>query len=272
LVQLKKIAVAGLGSVGFRVAAALDRGEIPGLKLVAVSARSLQSSDQRLNTFSKDVIAADLRLLGQLAEIVVECLPPSEFMKVAESVLRKEGSTLVVASVGALLENSHVIELSSSCGSSLVAPSGAVAGLDALRAAKWAGLKRVQLITSKPPSSFGTKLCVGTAVIETSSIYEKIQIFSGSAREAVKAFPKNINVAATVSLAGVGPDKTEVEIWVDPALKFNTHELKIWSKAGEVSARSTNHPDEVNPKSSAVTAYSVLACLQKITNPFAIGS
>lgn len=267
-----RVAVAGLGSVGMRVAAALDAGEMPGLRLTAVSAQTLRAGDKRMSRFGSSVVAVEAQRLIDHGDVVVECLPPSAFAEVAEPVVRRRGAVLVAVSVGALLERADLVETAHSNGARILAPSGAVAGLDALRAAALAGLKRVRLVTRKPPASFGESLLVGGQTVAANTLEEACVVFTGSARDAVRAFPKNVNVAATVSLAGLGPDRTEVEIRADPDCTKNTHELTIWSDAGMVTAVSANAPDDVNPKSSAITAYSVLACLRRLSEPFSIGS
>ena len=264
--------MAGLGSVGMRVACSLNARELEGLTLAAVSARNLAHGDRRMARFGTQVAMAKAGRIAKHANVVVECLPPSEFMTVAAPVVEIQDSVLVVTSVGALLEHKNILETALKSGARVIAPSGAIVGLDALRAGKLAGLTRVKLVTRKPPLSFGETLLIDGKFLSTHELTESVMLFGGNAREAVSAFPKNINVAATVSLAGLGPDRTEVEIWADPACKYNTHELRIWSAAGEVTAAGINLPDSGNPKSSAITAYSVLACLQRLAEPFSIGS
>lgn len=268
----RTVAVAGLGSVGLGVALSLDRGIVDGLRLTAVSARHLDGSDQRLSSFSGRVSAEAAEQLGEHADIVVECLPPDLFPLVAAPVLRKPNGILVVASVGALLVHDDLIAEARRSGARIIVPSGAIAGLDGLRAAAQAGIDRVSLSSRKPPTSFGAAIEVDGKRRASKDVKDAVLLFRGSAREAVSAFPKNINVAATISLAGIGADRTEVEIWADPAVSENTHELRIWSQAGSVFATSANLPDPANPKSSIVTGYSILAALRRLTEPLTIGS
>ncbi len=256
------VAVAGLGSVGLRVAQALDAGDVPGMRLVAVSARTAAPGDRRMASFSDAVALTPLDRMAMLAEIVVECLPPARFAELAAPVVSTPGRTLVVASVGALLTAGPLLETARQTGVRILAPSGAVAGLDGVRAARLAGLTRVRLVTRKPPAAFGVSAGDGAAVL----------LFDGTARQAVDRFPKNINVAATVSLAGLGPDRTEVQIWADPAVTENRHELQVWSAAGTMTATTVNRPDPANPKSSAVTGHSLLAALRRLTDPVSVGS
>lgn len=256
----KAVAVAGLGSIGIKVARTLDNG-MPGLRLAAVAASSVERAQQHVSEFRKPPQTVELEELPDHAEIVVECLPPELFGALAGPTLRM-GRTLVAATVGGLLANPDILALARSGCGRIVVPSGAIAGLDALQAAKEAGLESVLLVTRKPLSAF------------EDGIAEDGQarcLFQGTAREAVARFPKNINVAASVSLAGLGPDRTEVEIWADPAVKLNTHELHIRSRTGEVFVRAANLPDIENPKSSAVTGHSIIAAVRRLADPINIG-
>lgn len=265
----RRVAVAGLGSVGWRVARALDAG-IPGLRLEAVAARDIERARERVSGFAQPPQALDLPALSGEGDIVVECLPPEHFRAVAEPVLAR-GAVLVAASAGALLANADLPSLAERSGGRIIVPSGALAGLDALSAAKEAGLQEVRLITRKPPAAFGPQVETEDGVLPTSGLTEAVRLFAGSAREAVKRFPKNVNVAATVSLAGLGPDRTAVEVWADPGVTPNRHELTVRSAAGEVSVSALNLPDPDNPKSSAITGHSIVAALRRLTAPLAIG-
>lgn len=266
----RAVAVAGLGAVGLRVARALDAG-IPGLRLTAVSAHDLDRARTRIAGFASAPKLAGLADLAGQADIVVECLPPACFRDIAEPVIAR-GGVLVAASVGALLANDDLVEAAWLSGARILAPSGAVAGLDALRAGSEAGLTSVRLVSRKPPKAFGAAVETSSGLRQTLDIDEATCLFTGTAREAVERFPRNINVAATVSLAGLGPDRTTVELWADPAVRANQHELFIVSSAGEVTVRALNLPDPDNPASSAVTGHSIVAALRRLVSPVVIGS
>ncbi len=255
------VAIAGLGSVGLKVARALDAG-IDGLRLAAVAASSPESARKRIAEFKSSPAVVTLDELADHGDIVVECLPPDCFRAVALSALERD-RILIAASVGGLLENPDIVERARTGSGRIIAPSGAIAGVDALSAAREAGLQSVKLVSTKPPKAFGE---AGDGIVEPTTIFE------GSAREAVKRFPKNINVAATVSLAGLGPDRTIIEIRADPAASANRHELQIVSGAGEAVMTSVNLPDPDNPKSSAITGYSIIAALRRLADPLSIGS
>ncbi|TNB49082.1 DUF108 domain-containing protein [Martelella lutilitoris] len=266
-----RVAVAGLGSIGMRVAAALDQG-IEGLELKAVAVRDAATAGARLAGLRSSPVILPLADLPEAADIVVECLPPSAFSVLANAMLNHGGKTFVVASVGQLLCSDGFLDAARAADLAILAPSGAIAGLDGLRAAREIGLEAVALKTRKPPLSFGDGVRIGDKTVAASEIKEPTCLFSGSARQSIAAFPKNINVAATVALAGLGADRTSVEIWADPGIAMNTHEITIRSKGGTITAVSENLPDADNPKSSAITAYSIIAALRRMESVVSVGS
>lgn len=265
MADVKTVAVAGLGSIGLRIAEALDKG-MDGLKLVAVSAKDITHARERLQGFHSKPAILPVSALPAAADIVVECLPPTAFDELAEAMLAKPGSMLIAASVGRLLASGDFLPRAKKAGIRIIVPSGAIAGLDGLRAAKEIGLHGVSLKTSKPPLSFGAEIKVAGETLATGDIVEPTLVFSGNARDSVIAFPQNINVAATVALAGLGAQETKVEIWADPGMTMNTHELTVHSRGGKVTTLCENIPDENNPKSSAITAYSIIAALRHLDN------
>lgn len=258
--QHHRVAVAGLGAVGMKVAAALDAG-MAGLRLVAVSAADAARAQARVAGFARVPPVLPAADLAQVADIVVECLPPSLFRSLAEPVLLA-GRTLVAASAGALVVHDDLPALAARTGGRILLPSGALAGLDGLRAAAEAGLEAVTLVTRKPPASFAD-LPAGEG---------PHCLFAGSAREAIARFPLNVNVAATVSLAGLGADRTRVEVWADPALTRNEHHLTVESRAGRFTLVAQNWPDPDNPKSSAITGFSIIAALRRLGAAIVIGT
>ncbi|MBA4788084.1 MAG: aspartate dehydrogenase [Rhizobiales bacterium] len=255
----RQVAVAGLGAVGMKVARALDAG-LDGLELVAVSAADPDRARARVAGFARVPQVLPVERLAERADIVVECLPPSLFRTLAEPALAA-GRLLVVASAGALVAHDDLRARAGEGGGRVLLPSGALAGLDGLHAAAEAGLEAVTLVTRKPPGSLGGEAGEGAQCV-----------FAGTAREAIARFPLNVNVAATVSLAGLGPDRTRVEVWSDPALTRNEHHLTVESRAGRFTLVAQNWPDPENPKSSAITGFSIIAALRRLTLPLVIGT
>ena len=151
-------------------------------------------------------------------------------------------------------------------------PSGALLGLDAVAAASEGAISSVHMITRKPPRGLlGAPYLVENA-IEIGELTRPKCVFTGTAREAARGFPANVNVAAALALAGVGPDRTTVEIWADPSVIRNTHRIEVDAAAARFSMQIENVPTEENPRTGRITALSVIAALKKLSAPLAIGT
>jgi aspartate dehydrogenase len=200
----------------------------------------------------------------------VECAPAALFPAIAEPLLRA-GKTVVTLSAGALLENWHLIDIAAQYRGQIVVPSGALLGLDAVTAAAEGNIRSVNMITRKPVRGLvgAPYLFENNLVID--DITEPLRIFKGTPREAAIGFPANLNVAVALALAGLGPDKTNLEIWADPALKRNTHSITVDSDSASFTMSIENIPTE-NPKTGRITAQSVISYLRKLNAPLRIGS
>jgi aspartate dehydrogenase len=132
-------------------------------------------------------------------------------------------------------------------------------------------LDEVLLTTSKPPRALAGAPFFERNPIDLAAIRERTVIFEGTAAEAVGQFPANINVAAAVSLAGIGPERTRVRVVADPALSQNVHEVEARGAFGEMRIRLANLPSPANPKSSLLAALSPLAMLRRLTDPIQVG-
>jgi aspartate dehydrogenase len=265
-----KVAIAGFGAIGKTVARKLDRG-IPGLKLVAVSARDLGKARAALQGFKRKPRVAPLDKLPGMAEVIVECMPAAAFADIAIPAL-KRGRTLVVITVGALLDHPGLGKLAVRHGGRIVVPTGALIGLDAVRAAAEGEIRSVRMISRKPPRGLAGAPHLVANRIEVEGITAPLRVFEGSARDAVRGFPANVNVAAALSLAGIGPDRTTIEIWADPGIDRNTHSIEVEADSARFSMTIANVPSEENPRTGRITALSVVAALRKLTAPLAIGT
>jgi aspartate dehydrogenase len=103
-------------------------------------------------------------------------------------------------------------------------------------------------------------------------LQEPLRVFAGSAREAIAGFPANVNVAVALSLAGIGPDRTHVEVWADPAVTRNTHTIKVRSNSADLTMTIENIPSEENPRTGMITPLSALAALRRLTSALVVGS
>ncbi|HWQ37846.1 MAG TPA: aspartate dehydrogenase [Burkholderiales bacterium] len=266
---LLRVAIAGLGAVGKVVARKLDAG-MPGLTLSAVAVRDARLAERFIQTLSRRPPVVALEALAQCADIVVECAPAQLLARIAEPTLAA-GKKVVVLSAGALLANPQLERIAARNGGQILVPTGALIGLDAVLAAAEGQIHTVRLVTRKPPKSLeGAPMLVEKGV-DLSDLQAPLKVFSGSAREAATGFPANLNVAAALALAGIGPERTEVEVWADPAVTRNTHHLEVESDAARFSMTIENIPSE-NPKTGRITAQSVVALLRKLTAPVRIGT
>ena len=263
-----RIAIAGFGAIGRQVARLLDQG-VPGFELAAVSAKDVKRAECHLTTFAKPVPVVPLSALEPCADMVIECAPPSLFCVIVEPFLQK-GKDVVALSTSALLLHSRLIDVAKANNCQIMIPTGAILGLDAVSAAAEGEIQQVLLTTRKPPIALAKSTYFLKHEIDPKSIKEAMRVFSGTPREAAHDFPTNVNVAVTLGLAGIGLDKTMMEIWADLSVTRNTHSVEVISDAAIFSMTIENMQSE-NPSTSKISALSVVACLRKMTAALRIG-
>jgi aspartate dehydrogenase len=267
--EVQRVAIAGMGAIGKAIARKLDEG-IPGLTLSAVAVRNPEAAGTFLDSLSRRPALVALQTLANDADIVVECAPAHLLAAIAEPVLSK-GKRLVVLSVGALLSNPQLRQIAEQNGGQILVPTGALIGLDAVQAAAEGTIRSVRMVTRKPVKSLeGAPFLVERGIV-LDDLREPLKIFSGTAREAASGFPANLNVAAALSLAGIGPDRTMVEVWADPSVTRNIHRIEVESDSARFSMSIENIPSE-NPRTGRITAKSAIALLRKLTSPVCIGT
>ena len=263
-----RVGIAGLGAVGTAVARALLAGAIPELVLTAVAVRNATSVAERLGSA---VPALDFDGLADACDVVVESLPRALFRSVAEPALAK-GRTFVPLSVGALLDEGDLIEWARTTGARILVPSGAILGLDAVKAAAEGRISSVTMVTRKPPAGLTGAPYLLEHGISLEGLTEPLRVFSGTARDGARGFPANVNVAAAVSLAGIGPDRTQMEIWADPGVTRNTHRIVVEADSARLTMMIENVPTEENPKTGKITALSTIALLRGLVSPLRVGT
>ena len=201
-------------------------------------------------------------LLAAQPAVVVEAAGHAAVAEFVPAVL-EAGVPVVLASIGALAEESlhtRLVAAARKGGTRLLLPSGAIGGIDYLEAARRAGSLRVCYRSRKPPAAWSKELA--ERGIRLDGLNSELMLFKGSAREAALLFPKNLNVAVTLALAGVGIDATEVEVVADPRVDANTHEIEIESNAGRSRMVFENTPSAINPKTSALAALSIVRMVE----------
>ena len=265
-----RVGLGGFGAIGREVARRLDKG-VEGLRLVAVSARRRQRALERVAGLETPVEVVELGALAEVCDVVVECCPAAVFRQVAEPALRA-GRTLVALSVGALLEHQDLVDLAGAAGGRIVVPTGALIGLDAVRAAAEGDIRSLSMVTRKPPGSFAGAPFIEQNGIDLDRLTAPLKIFEGNVRQAVRGFPANVNVAVALGLAGIGADATRIEIWADPALTRNTHTIEVEADSARFEMHIENVPSEENPRTGRIVALSVIAPLRALASPLRIGT
>lgn len=264
------VAIGGFGAIGRVVAEGLDRG-VEGLRLVAVSARDREAAAGRMSGLREKVPVVPLTELAELADVVLECAPAAVFEEIARPAIER-GRIFVPSSVGALLPRMDLVDRARETGARIVVPTGALLGLDAVRAVAEGTIHSVRMVTRKPPKSLKGAPHLVENGISIENLSEPLKVFEGSAREGAKGFPANVNVAAALSLAGIGPDETRLEIWADPALDRNTHRIEVDADSARFTLEIANVPSPENPGTGRNTPLSVLACLRGLTSTLKVGT
>lgn len=266
---VKTVAIGGLGAIGLKLARALDAG-VDGLRLIAVAARDQDKAAANLAGFRDKPALVSLAELAQ-ADIVVEAAPASVFEAIAGPAIAA-GRIFVPSSVGALLPRMHLVEAARASGARIVVPTGALLGLDAVRAAAEGEVESVTMETRKPPAGLVGAPYLVKHGIDVLAMNAPTLVFEGNALDAAAGFPANVNVAAALALAGVGPLRTRVEIWADPGVDRNIHTIRVEAAAARFTLRIENVPSDENPKTGKITALSVLACLRGLVSVLKVGS
>ena len=263
------VGLAGLGAVGLDVARRLIAG-IPGLTLAAVAVRDVQKAKRALPQIGDSVPVRKATELADDCDIVVECLPPALFREVALSAIDK-GRIFMPLSVAQLLENEDLIERARQKGARILVPTGALIGLDAVRAAAEGKIHSVKMVTRKPPAGLEGAPYLLAHGLSVAGLKEPLKVFEGTAREGARGFPTNVNVAAALSLAGIGPDRTRLEIWADPNVTRNTHTISVDADTARFTMTIENIPSE-NPRTGKSVAPSTVAALRGLVSELKVGT
>ena len=267
----KRVALLGCGAMGSQIAAAIDSGRVRAslVRVYDMDAARAESLASSLSSRPEVVQNAHLLSSGPGVDIVVEAASQEAVRASALSVLQNR-KDLLIMSVGALLDEAVFDVLADACrqyGRTVVLPSGAVAGIDCLKAVR-GELESVSLTTTKHPDSLrGAPFFERPGAPDPSSIAEATTIFDGTAAEAVALFPANVNVAAALALAGLGAASTRVRVVADPAAERNRHEIAASGAFGDLAVTVRNVPDPSNPKTSRLAVLSAIEALRAACEP-----
>lgn len=264
-----RVAMAGLGAIGRVVALQLARG-MPGLRLAAVASGNTVKAEAWLREQGIDCPLVGPEALPGHADIVVECAPSDALDQICRPML-EAGGRVMVLSAGALLSRQDLIDLARSRGGQIIVPTGALLGLDAVIAAAEGTIHSVRMTTRKPPKGLMGARYLEAKGISVENLSEAKRVFSGSAREAAAGFPANVNVVAALALAGIGADRTMIDIWADPNITRNCHTIEVDADSASLMMTIGNIPSE-NPKTGRITALSIIAALRKLHAPLRVGT
>lgn len=263
-----RIGLAGLGAVGLEVARRLIAG-VPGLMLAAVAVRDEAKARRALPELGSVAFKPATALADDCA-VVVECLPPPLFRDVAISAVDK-GRIFMPLSVAQLLDNWDLVERAKEKGARILPPTGALIGLDAVRAAAEGTINSITMITRKPPAGLEGAPYLVAQKISVAGLTEPLKVFDGTARDGARGFPANVNVAAALSLAGIGPDRTRLQIWADPTITRNTHRIEVDSDVARFSMTIEGIPS-ANPRTGRIVPLSTIAALRALVSELKVGT
>jgi aspartate dehydrogenase len=262
-----RVAIIGGGTIARLFVEHIRRGDLGRASVVAIAGRGeLSRSKQTARQFRVPFVVGPAALLKKRPDVVVEAASHEAVREYGEAVLKK-GVAFIALSCGALCDDAlrTRLERAAQKGRTLLSvPSGGIGGLDALKAACIAGVDEVTIVVTKPAVAWKGIPYVEKLGVDLDRLDAPLVLFDGTARAGVPHFPANVNIAAALSLAGIGFDRTRLKVVADPALKFNTHFIEVKGKAGKFSIRLENVPAPDNPKTAWLACYSALAALKGV--------
>ena len=267
----KHIALIGCGTIGKEIAYAVDSGKIKNACMVSLLDKIKGAAEELLSKLhnSKPYIYSDFMEFVSSpsfgdADIVVEAASQDAVNRFCKTILEK-GKSLIIMSVGALADQRLWSELQNRAvqnNSRIYVPTGAIAGIDAIRSVKDL-VESVTLTTTKSPKALSGAPFFSSG-FDLFKLNEKTLIYEGDANDAVKKFPSNVNIAAVLGLAGVGIENTKVKIIVDPTTDRNQHDITVNGKFGEMTISVSNVPSPTNPRTSFLAVLSAIECLRSV--------
>jgi len=268
-----KIGIIGCGAIGTALAHFVEK-ELSGQATLcalcdkdAFRARALHRALKKSRP-----LLCDIEGIIKKSDIVIESATKAISYHVAKAALLK-GRKVLILSIGGIIDKiGELRAIAKKHGGFLYLPSGAISGLDGLQALALAGIKKIMITTRKPPRGLEGVAYIAQKGIDLKSIRKETVVFEGNAMQAIRYFPQNINVAALLSIAGIGAKKTRVKIMTSPAYTRNTHEIVVESKAGRIVTVCENVAFAENPKTSYLAALSAQTALKNIFDCCRVGN
>lgn len=270
-----RIGLLGGGVIARLFLGQLRAGAVPEAEVVAIAGRGPGSRGAALaREFGVPFVVGTKALVATRPDLVIEAASHAAVREHAEKLLDQRIAVMVLSG-GALADDELRGRLEHAAHANralLYVPSGGIGGLDALKAACAAGVDEVSIAVTKPPAAWKGIPYVERLGIDLDRLDGATTLFEGSAREGVPHFPANVNIAAVLALAGAGFDRTRLKVVADPALRFNTHFIRIKGRTGTIDLRFESVPSPDNPKTALLACYSALAAYHQFTSPVRYGT
>ncbi len=267
-----RVGILGCGAIGSRIARSI-KTECEDLACVTAlfDINPAKSASLSKHIPYKNVVQKSYPQLLDHCDLVVEAVnAPDTHQLIRQALMAKKD--ILVMSVGKLLDGESILKLAQNQGCRLLIPSGAIAGIDAIKAARLGKIHHITLTTRKPVYGFADNAYVQEKRINLSQISKETILFDGNVKEAVKCFPQNINVAATIALASSAKDKLRVRITTSPEFKVNSHEIEVIGEFGRLVTKTENVVCPDNPKTSYLAVLSAIVTLKQYLGQVRIGT
>ena len=265
------IGLVGCGTIGSRLALEIESKFRGVARLIGLYDHHPKAAQLLIHRLRRKVPVLPPKKLISRSDLLIEAASAQAVGELLPHVIAMKKSALLM-STGGLLNHRRLLSRAVALHIPIYLPSGALVGLDGIKGAACAPVHSVTLTTRKHPTAFVGAPEVTRRKIQLHRIWKPRLLFQGSALQAVRAFPQNINVAATVALAGIGPTRTRVRVIADPTLRANVHEVETVGDFGRMITRTENRPSQENPKTSTLAVLSAIATLRQILQPLRIGT
>lgn len=267
-----RVGLAGFGNVGQAVAARLDAGAIPEIRLAAITSGDLDKARRNAAGLKSAPQILPIQAFAESCDIVVECATAGSFAEIARAVLGA-GKTLIAVSAGGVPNCPELAQLARDHHSRVILASGALPGLDSMRSAAEGKITSVHLRTQLRPDSLAHEEAIRKRGFDfTTPPKEPVKVWEATGGETAAAFPRHFNVAITLSLATIGFDRTRIEVWADPTVPGTVHTVTVESEDVSLTLISRNRPSPANPRTSRIVAHNVIATLRSLAAPIQVGS
>ena len=270
--KLIKIGLGGCGTIGSEIARAIETRFKDTAKLIAIcDCDEKKTAALRARGKTRPSVV-DCNALIKKSDLIIEAASAKISGEIAAKALAAKKDVMVMSVGGIMNKYASLRNLAKKNKCTMYVPSGAICGLDGVKAAHLGTIHKAELVTRKPPHSLAGAPFLAKNNIDVEAIRSETVIFEGTAEEAIEGFPANINVSCALSLAGIGPKKTRVTIIASPGYTRNVHEISVEGACGKIFTRTENVPSPHNPKTSYLAVLSALATLRQILEPVKVGT